>query len=322
MTHANPYADPFGDPNAPAKRAAIIANPVKFGANDPVRGQIDESCRRVGWAPPLWLETTVEDPGTGQATQAREAGVDLVCPLGGDGTVRAVAAGLVGSDTPMGLLPGGTGNLLARNLDLPIDSIEHAMFVALTGNDRRIDVGLLNVVAPAETQQVPKDYHFLVVAGLGFDADVMARIDETMKSRLGWAAYVVAGLREMGGSRFLVRVSFDEQPAFRRRVRTVMVGNCGRIQLGVSLLPDAEVDDGELDAVLVSPKGVIGWAAVVAQIVAASKGHPRVDHHRCQTMRLHLEQPQEVQLDGDPIGPAVDLAATILPKSLVVRVAG
>ncbi|PZS21372.1 MAG: hypothetical protein DLM61_28125, partial [Pseudonocardiales bacterium] len=83
--------------------------------------QIARVCAELGWAPPLWLETTVEDPGGGQARSALAAGADLVLVCGGDGTVRHVARVLAGSGTPLGLLPTGTANLLARNLAIVLD---------------------------------------------------------------------------------------------------------------------------------------------------------------------------------------------------------
>jgi diacylglycerol kinase (ATP) len=320
-----PMRTPPTDPAAPAPRdrqlAAVIVNPTKFDDLDQVRATLARVCEERGWQEPILIETTEDDNGTGQAREGIERGADLICALGGDGTVRAVAAALVDSDVPLGLLPGGTGNLLARNLDLPIDDIAEAFRVALDGDDRPIDIGTINVVVPGDTQDQPKDYVFLVMAGVGFDADVMAQAPEDLKAHLGWAAYLVSGLKNLDGPRFGVRLAFDGKPAKHRDIRSIIVGNCGRLQGGVELLPDAEVDDGALDAVVLSPKGVVGWAGVGASILTKHrKGHPRVEHHRCERLTVTLDQGQEVQLDGDHIGPGLVLTFGVRQHALVVRV--
>lgn len=299
---------------------AIVVNPTKVPDLDRVKQRADTLAEAHGWRT-RWWETTAEDPGTGQTREAVSEGVDLVCALGGDGTVRSVAAGLVSSNTPMGLLPGGTGNLLARNLELPFESLEDCFVIALTGLDRPIDVGHL-VVSPHDTQEDPKDYYFLVMAGLGFDASVMAEAPEKLKSHLGWFAYVVSGLKQLDGPRFEVRLQTDDRSPARRRVRSIIMGNVGRLQGGVELMPDAEADDGSLDVVVLSPKGLSGWAGVAASILTKSRyGHKRIEHLQCRTLKVDLPSGhrQEVQLDGDPIGPAGAITAAVLPGALKVR---
>ena len=302
-------------------RAAIVYNPTKLDDLEATRADIGAICGELGWAEPSWLATTVADPGTGQAREAVGSGVDLVCPLGGDGTVRAVSAGLIDTDVPLGLLPGGTGNLLARNLKVPIDSLAAALRVALTGDQERIDVGTVNVALPQSTQDVPKDYTFLVMAGIGFDASVMADAPEKLKAAVGWPAYVVSGLKHLGGQRFGVEISIDGGRPQYRRVQTVLVGNVGRIQGGVQLLPDAQATDGHLDAVVLSPKGPMGWASVAVHIATRRRrGHRRVEHLRVRTLTLRLGENQEVQLDGDPIGPGEVLTIAVKPRCLTVRI--
>ena len=204
----------------PLKRAGIIVNPTKFTDLDAVRARVTTTCLAQGWGEPIWLETTIADPGTGQARQAVEEGAAVVCPLGGDGTVRAVATALVGTETPLGPLPGGTGNLLARNLDLPFDSIEKALVVALTGQNVRIDVGRLSV-DPSGQHAVPDEHLFLVMAGVGLDAAIMAGAQERLKARVGSAAYVVSGFQNFLGPQFRVRMKVDGEGEFARRTRTV-----------------------------------------------------------------------------------------------------
>src|SRR5690606_34246184 len=144
--------------------------------------------------------TTVEDPGRGQAEQAVREGAQVVCSLGGDGTVRAVASGLVGTQTALGILPAGTGNLLARNLDLPVDSFDTAVRVALTGRNRRIDVGEL-LVGDTDAQGEPVgervSHYFLILAGIGLDAAIVGDTSEDLKKRVGWPAYMLSGLKNL-----------------------------------------------------------------------------------------------------------------------------
>jgi YegS/Rv2252/BmrU family lipid kinase len=306
--------------DAPRKRAAIIVNPTKFDDVAAVRRRITATAGRLGWDEPLFILTTEKDPGAGQAREAVERGVALVCPLGGDGTVRAVASALVGTDTPMGLLPGGTGNLLARNLDLPIDDLDDALTVALTGQNKRVDVGRLMVDASGEHER-PEEHIFLVMAGLGFDAAIMADAPEKLKAKVGAVAYAVSGAKNLRGAQFKVRVSFDEGEEISRRTRTVVIGNCGKLVGGLVLMPEAEVDDGKLDTVIISPAGIVGWAAVAARVASKRrKGHERVDHHTSAEVRVRADRPQEVQLDGDTIGKARAISAKVLHGSLVVRV--
>ena len=304
----------------PLRRAGIIVNPTKFTDLDAVRARVTTTCLAQGWGQPIWLETTIADPGTGQARRAVEEGAAVVCPLGGDGTVRAVARALVGTETPLGPLPGGTGNLLARNLDLPFDSIEKALVVALTGQNVRIDVGRLSV-DPSGQHAVPDEHLFLVMAGVGLDAAIMAGAQERLKARVGSAAYVVSGFQNFLGPQFRVRMKVDGEGEFARRPRTVIVGNCGRLFGGLVLMPGARLDDGVLDSVVLSPRGVVGWSAVAGHVVTRQRrGHPLIDRHAGQEIHIELDRPQEVQLDGDTIGTARSMTARVDPLALVVRV--
>ena len=307
-------------PEAPKRVCAIIVNPTKFENLEAVRAQVVKGCLAAGWDQPLWVETTAKDPGTGQARQSIEDGATLVCPLGGDGTVRAVAAALVGTEIPMGLLPGGTGNLLARNLNLPVDSIDDALKVALTGQNKRVDVGRLTVDQSGE-QEVPEEHIFLIMAGIGFDAKIMADAPEGLKNKVGPLAYTLSGMKNLRGAQFKVRVKVDQETEFSRRARSVLIGNCGKLTGGLVLMPEAEVDDGWLDAVILSPNGVVSWVAVAGRVISQKrKGHERVDHHRLKSMAIRCDRPEEVQIDGDTIGQARALSATIDPLALVVRV--
>ena len=143
------------------------------------------------------------------------------------------------------------------------------------------------------------------MAGLGFDAAIMADAPEGLKAKVGPAAYVVSGTRNLRGPQFKVRVKVEDQEEFTRRTRTVVIGNCGKLLGGLVLMPDAEVDDGQLDTVILSPKGVVGWAAVAARLATKKrKGHQIVDHYTSPSMQIRADRPQEVQIDGDTLGKA------------------
>ncbi|HEY6648346.1 MAG TPA: diacylglycerol kinase family protein, partial [Mycobacterium sp.] len=164
-------------------RAAIILNPATADVSA-LREAVEKTMVTAGWSTPMWLETTPEDPGAGMAEAAVAAHVQLVMICGGDGTIMACLGALAGTDLPVALLPLGTGNLLARNLGVPIE-LADALAVAVNGEDRRIDLGRVG------------DQPFSVMAGIGFDAAMMADASEGMKQLAGWPAYVVSGLRHL-----------------------------------------------------------------------------------------------------------------------------
>ena len=294
-------------------RVAIVVNPTKFDDLDAVKASVAEVTSRLGWDEASWFETTADDPGHGQARAAVDQGATLVCPLGGDGTVRAVASALVKTDTPLGLLPGGTGNLLARNLGLPVDDLASALDVALTGDERRIDVGMVSF------DRGPEDV-FLVMTGMGLDAEAMDT-DEKLKARVGVLAYVASGLKALLKPGFRASLTAPTGHLRRQNARMIVVGNCGELTGGVALLPDASVDDGHLDAVVLSPNGLFGWAAVAVDVLTRHRrGHARLQHLTGERFEVRTTKPVASEIDGDIVGERTHLAARIEPAALTVRV--
>ncbi|MCU1575214.1 MAG: diacylglycerol kinase [Micrococcaceae bacterium] len=297
------------------KRAAVVFNPAKNVDQD-LQGMLRSISAEEGWEEPLWLETTIEDPGVGQARQALEAGVDVVIAAGGDGTVRCVASVLADSDTAMGLIPLGTGNLLARNLGIRINDPEHSVRTALTGVQRRIDVVRVRVDDAAEQQL------FLVMAGLGFDAAIMADTNDDLKDRVGWLAYVEAGIRNLPGKPGRASISIDGGPRYTRRLRSFMVGNCGRLQGGLEIFPGAQIDDGVLDLLTLAPHGKLGWLSVATGLLARGRTKsPAVEYFQGRKFEVSFEDPHEVQLDGDHVGQGSKMSLTVDPSALTVNVA-
>jgi diacylglycerol kinase family enzyme len=300
-------------------RAAVVVHAIKVDDHDARRRQIEVLSGRLGWRAPVWLETTAEDPGRSQTRQALADGASEVIAFGGDGTARVVAEILARTGVPMGLLPAGTGNLLARNLGIPPNRLESSLHIALTGRDRTIDVGHVEIASGPDEE--PRQEAFLVMTGLGFDAEVMAGTDPHLKQRIGWVAYVVAGAARLRGRRTPVTMQVDGGPLEQRRIRAIVVGNVGMLQGGIQLMPGAVPDDGWLDVVVVSPRSILGWLSVTGAVITR-RSHATVEHFRCRTIEIHAEKPLYAQLDGDPAGTAQVLKASVDPLALVIRVPG
>ncbi len=288
-------------------KAAVIVNPTKHENLPALRTMVGAAMARHGWAEPLWLETTPGEPGQGLARSALAAQVDLVLASGGDGTVTACAEGLAGSGVPLGVLPAGTGNLLARNLGLPL-SLEEALAVSLGGTDRRLDVGTANGRV------------FVAMAGLGFDAELLDSTGEPLKRRLGWAAYAVSGLRHLGARPVRASVRADGGPVLRRRASSVLIGNVGALQGGVTLLPGAEPDDGVLDLLVLTARGLAGWAALAADVLLRRRRTRHVARIAFRDLHVVLDRPQLWEIDGEVMGRTRQLRVSVRPGALLVRV--
>jgi diacylglycerol kinase (ATP) len=300
------------------QRVALILNPSKSQAAH-ARGLVEQACADAGWEPPLVLETTVEDPGTGQAEQALDAGADVVIAAGGDGTVRAVAQALAHKPASLGLLPLGTGNLLVRNLGLPYHDVAGCVRFALNGYERRIDMA--GIWLRNDHTGATSEHPFLVMGGVGFDASVMADTKQDLKAKFGWLAYSEAGVRHLPGRRRRISISLDGGQPQSRKVRSLLVANCGKLPAGVDFVPDAVIDDGFLDVVVLSPRSLIGWTWMAAKILLRHRGAiPVISYYRAREITVWSAEPIATQLDGDPSGSITSLTARIDPHALMVRV--
>ncbi len=315
-------------------RAAVVYNPVKVDL-DRLRAAVVENETRSGWAESLWLATTEEDPGTGQAREAVQAGVDVVLAAGGDGTVRAVAEGLRGSGVPLALLPAGTGNVLARNLELSLTHLERSVDTAFAGEDRAVDLGVVEIERADGSRE---EKTFVVMAGMGLDAKMIANTNAELKRRVGWLAYVDAIVRSLRDSEALrVRYSVDGGPEKTMSAHTVLVGNCGTLPGNVLLLPEAAIDDGVFDVVALRPEGVLGWAQVwikvfwengvlrrstVGRKIVAGLGREvrTLRYVKAASITARLDREEEFELDGDEFGKAVAFRAHVEQGALTVRV--
>ena len=236
---------------------------------------------RDGWADTLWLETSADDPGRGMTKEAVAAQVDLVIGAGCDGTVRVVADGLAGSGIPMGLVPAGTANLLARNLDLPLEQ-DAAVEIAFAGHTRTIDLIKLTV-----------DDHpplFAVIAGIGVDAMIMDETDSGLKDEIGSAAYFLAAANALGRTPIRLTVQLDHHRPVKRRAMICAIANVGKLAGNVTLIPQAAVpDDGLLNLYVASPHRLRDWVKLGLRLISRRpQKDDQVDQHSGKVVRVRI----------------------------------
>lgn len=289
----------------------VVVNPVSVTASD--RDRLRLVLERHGRAAPRFVETTPDDPGHGQAARAAADGAGLVVVCGGDGTVRAVADALAGTGVPLAVAPHGTGNLLARNLGLPLDPAR-ALDAALGGAPHPMDLGRI------EGDGLPAT-HFCAMAGAGLDAELMARTPERAKSALGWPAYALALLRALRTPRMELTLRLDGAEPVRRPARMAVIANVGRLQGGASLAPDARPDDGLLHVALLDPRGVRGWASAACDVLRGPSRRRRpggLEVFACRETELVLHAPHPREIDGDPVAAGRRMSARVVPGAVRV----
>ncbi|MCU0260600.1 MAG: hypothetical protein MUE78_06240, partial [Ilumatobacteraceae bacterium] len=250
------FPAPTGTDIVTPGRVVVIAHPGKVG--DDGRQRLEAIVTAGGAPAPAWVTTTRDDPGTGQARRAVEDGAGMVLAWGGDGTVLGVIEGMVGTGVPLGILPGGTGNLLARNLGIPLD-LAAAVATAYAGINRTID--LLEVDLGHGERRLSA-----VMCGTGWDAEMMAA-PEALKRRLGWGAYAVVGAVEVRQRPMRLLIAVDDEPEVELRGRTVLVANVGMLVAGLDLIPEAAPDDGLLDVMVIDPSTPLDWARTTTGVV-------------------------------------------------------
>lgn len=310
--------------SAKNSKVCFIINPSKNHVKE-ARQTITDVCNEEGVEEFYFKETTIEHPGNQQAIEALEEGADLIVACGGDGTVRSVACGLAkyeGSDEmcarrddvlQMGIIPLGTGNVLAHNLELPLDDVSAATRVALFSPAHSFDVGLCSN-EQSEDGGNGFEHAFMVIAGVGYDANMVQATNPKAKKVIGPLAYYVAGVKEAFKKKAVFNIEIVRPDGSiiktSSKLRTVMVGNVGRIP-GFNLIPDAEYNDGVLDVVAIDTSGgPLGWAQLGGEILMQNFGVSndskyklgRIEQIQATQVKVTLSKSQESQLDGDLIG--------------------
>jgi YegS/Rv2252/BmrU family lipid kinase len=288
---------------------SFVVNGSLAGVRERFMPLCSQFAKRHGWTADFHI-TDKAEAGVAAAKGAALDGADLVVAVGGDGTVRGCAEGLASTGVPLGIVPHGTANLLARTLGIPghpQPALDIALCTAARGTDWRIDL------AVADRQP------FTAMAGMGLDAAVVA--GTKLKHQLGWLAYAMSGAVHLAlpPTRFTIKLD-DGQP-IERTARSVVVGNSGLLPGGFNLLPDARLDDGVLDVAVLAPHGPLGWPRLATRVLTHSQHQDRM-LERLQARRVeitsHVTLPREV--DGEVISPGQTLTVNVEPSALTVRI--
>lgn len=295
------------------RRALLIFNPAAARSEAEVLRAISRTLAAEGWD--VEIAGTTRPGSAGElAQQAIEDGVDRIAVYGGDGTATDVFRGAVGHDVPVGLIPGGTGNLLAGNLRLPRDPVKAARVVA-QGVPRRIDLG-----------RVPREdgeRYFAVACGTGVDAAVMAGATTKAKRRWGMGAYVAQTMRSLGDLKAVPHRITADRATIDTPATMVLVANCGEMMPPyVRIRDEVVLDDGVLDVVVVNAATVMQGLDVLWRALAGRvQSSPYVRFVRARQVTVETEQPRPMQLDGETAG-VTPFTAKVMPAAIRILVPG
>jgi diacylglycerol kinase (ATP) len=293
----------------PRRAAGTVAVLVHTGKTlDGGLPQLRDALARYGVTDPLWYEVTKSKKARKQARRAITEGAELVFVWGGDGMVQRCIDALAGSDATLAILPAGTANLLATNLDIPKD-LDAAVGLAFDGERKKLDAGIVN------------GEHFAVMAGAGFDALMIRDADRGLKDRVGRLAYVFTGAKNLRVQRVRARIRVDGRKWFDDKAACVLVGNVGKVLAGVTAFEEARPDDGVLELGVVTAKGVWQWTRALARTAAGRADKSpfvRIVSGRQFDVKFRHALPYE--LDGGDRPPTTRLRVAVHPGAVTVCV--
>lgn len=294
-------------------RALLITNPVAARTDARALARVREAFRAGGWHVEV-AATAASGDARRLAERGRAEGFEALLAYGGDGTAMQIAAAIAGTEIPLGLLPGGTGNVLAGNLRLPRHPLPAARAI-LAGTTAAIDLGVV--------RRADGDHFFAVCGGAGFDAALMERTDSASKHRWRRAAYVRAALAALPHVRNAAMAVTVDGTATSLDAAMVLVCNCADLMPPLLRLhPAIRPDDGIFDVIVLRATGA--WQSLTAFLeLKLGRRRARPDqlwHARGREITVEaVGAPIAVQLDGEPAG-TTPFTARVLPGALRVYV--
>jgi len=291
------------------KSVFVIFNPVS-GKSDPEQRKklISDALAGHGYTC-QFIATTKEKGAKALAEEAVRDGVDLLAVSGGDGTVVQAMSALVGTDIPLAVLPAGTGNLLSVNLNIPT-TVPDAVNVALSGRPYALDLA-----------RTGDGQYFAIMGGLGMDAQMIADADRDAKNKMGKLAYVWAALKNLPRRRAYVEIYLDDRLPLRRRAKSVLLANMGKITGGLEAMPTASPHDGLLDVGILKAATLAHWVHLMGSaLLGRTHRDPALEVHQARRVTIRPRRPQPVQFDGEDAGRMRELTIEIVPQAVRVLV--
>ncbi len=314
-------------------QAAVIFYPDKVNLPK-LRKAVDAATAGTDFKTTLWLKTDVKNTGAKQALDAIAKKSTHILVAGGDGTIREVleAVARSGSQASVGVIPSGTGNVLARNLGVELNSLTTQVRRAISGIAHPIDLGIARIIHQDGTRD---ERLFAVMAGLGLDAKIMLNTDPAKKRRLGWIAYVETGLKAIPLKYQRMLVQVDSREARSVRVVTLLVGNVGWLPGRLSMMPDAAMDDGVLDVAAIGPfhfwqwidlwsrvtigNNVVRVSRIGRKLLDATADVKTLENMAGKKIWISPDEPVELQLDGDAVGVIAEVEFEVRPRAVLIR---
>ena len=305
----------------------VIYNPEKISL-----GKLEKAFAKHADVKAEFLATDPSSNGAAQSRKALASGVETILVAGGDGTLRNVVQGAQGKDVAIGILPLGTGNILARNLKVPIGNLDAAIKKALSGNSYLIDLGVAKAVFADGSL---REFVFTGIAGVGMDAKLMQNTQAKLKRRVGWIAYLEGGLRSLPLKFERFDVQIDSQVRTLKSY-SLLVGNVGWLPGLISMMPDAQMDDGKLDIAAIGPRKIwnwvdffsrITWQNLVVRPLALGRrwmddraNVKTLENLSSPRIRIRPHNPASMQLDGDPLGEIIEVDFSLRERGLRVLI--
>lgn len=296
--------------------------------------KIEAAFKKAGFPNLSYFPSDHKTGGLKATKKAIAAGASHIIVAGGDGTVRACVQAVFEEEAAvsLGLVPIGTGNILARNLKLPINNLDKCIKRSVSGDTYEIDLGVAKAIN--QHGELTK-FYFTGIAGIGMDARIMQRTLPELKRRVGWIAYLEGGLRSLPMRFEKFEVLVDDQAPRNLKSYSILIGNAGWLPGQISMMPDARLDDGKLDVAAIGPRKIWNWVDFFARVTWQNKvvrplalgrkwmdltaNLKTIENLGGSRIRVKPHHLSPLQLDGDVIGEVLEVDFSLRHKVLKIR---